>query len=130
MSHAVLQAAQIMPINTQIPNNKSFFTKPTILHMINSYPIAPKSRKSLYIRDSLSPPPAVDGDSSIVHLERCLVADSSNSSSASPSAMLSPNMKGQYGAFGAVTLEKSKLDMTQKQTQSSPEVYHHPFSFM
>lgn len=122
MSHAVLQAAQIMPINTQIPN-KSFFTKPTILPMINSYPIALKSRNVLYIRDSLSPPPpAVDGDSSIVHLERCLVADSSNSSSPSPSAMLSPTMKGQYGAFGAVTLEKSKLDMTQKQTQSSPEL--------
>lgn len=33
-----------------------------------------------------------------------------------------PVMKGQYGAFGAVTLEKGKLDMTQKQSKSSPEV--------
>lgn len=28
---------------------------------------------------------------------------------------------GQYGAFGAVTLEKSKLDMAKPQTKSSPE---------
>ncbi|XP_027343398.1 protein RETICULATA-RELATED 1, chloroplastic-like isoform X2 [Abrus precatorius] len=46
------------------------------------------------------------------HLERCFAA---------PSAP-SPSMKGQYGAFGAVTLEKSKLDLTQKQSQSSPEL--------
>lgn len=31
-------------------------------------------------------------------------------------------MKGKYGALGAVTLEKSKLDMSQKQTKSSPEL--------
>lgn len=31
-------------------------------------------------------------------------------------------MKGQHGAFGAVTLEKSKLDLSQKSTKSSPEV--------
>ncbi|ONK77833.1 uncharacterized protein A4U43_C02F11200 [Asparagus officinalis] len=31
-------------------------------------------------------------------------------------------MKKDYGAFGAVTLEKSKLDMTQKTTRTSPEL--------
>lgn len=112
-----------MPINTQIPPNKSIFTKPTIFPMINSYP---KSRKFFFIRDSLSPlPPSVDGDSSIGHLERCLVASPSpspSSSSSSSSGMFAPSMKGKYGAFGAVTLEKSKLDMTQKQTFSSPEL--------
>lgn len=36
--------------------------------------------------------------------------------------MMAPVMKGQYGAFGAVTLEKSKLDLSQKTTKSSPEV--------
>uniref|UniRef100_A0A7N2LM74 Uncharacterized protein n=1 Tax=Quercus lobata TaxID=97700 RepID=A0A7N2LM74_QUELO len=72
----------------------------------------------------------VEGDfsssSSVSLLERCLVAppalsDIAVSSSSSSSSMLSPVMKGQYGAFGAVTLEKGKLDMSQKQSQSSPE---------
>ncbi|CAA6673453.1 unnamed protein product [Spirodela intermedia] len=30
-------------------------------------------------------------------------------------------MKGNFGAFGAVTLEKSKLDLSQKTTRTSPE---------
>jgi len=53
---------------------------------------------------------------STVHLERCFNAPVA-------SHLPSISMKGgQYGAFGAVTLEKSKLDMSQKQTRSSPEV--------
>ncbi|XP_021727388.1 protein RETICULATA-RELATED 1, chloroplastic-like [Chenopodium quinoa] len=128
MAHAVFQAAQIMPMNTQILPKKSIFTKPTILPMISSYPIAGKSRKTLFIRDFLSSTPSpVDGDSSIGHLERCLgvssaPSDSSASATSSSSGMFAPSMKGKYGAFGAVTLEKSKLDMTQKQTLSSPEL--------
>ena len=118
MSHAVFQSAQIMPINTQIPNNSLFMNPLTI---VNCYPLTRKYRKSLIIRDSLSPPPSVDGDSAILHLERCLVASPTTSSS---SSMASPIMKDKYGAFGAVTLEKSKLDMTQKQTRLSPEVYN------
>ena len=48
------------------------------------------------------------------HLERCFNA---------PIASEPASMKGgQYGAFGAVTLEKSKLDLSQKETFSSPEV--------
>lgn len=31
-------------------------------------------------------------------------------------------MKGQYGSLGSVTLEKSKLDLSQKQMKSSPEL--------
>ncbi|CAO2829921.1 unnamed protein product [Amaranthus hypochondriacus] len=116
MSHAVFQSALIMPINTQIPNNSLFMNPITIL---NCYPLTRKSRKSLVIRDSLSLPPSVDGDSAILHLERCLVASPTTSSS---SSMSSPVMKDKYGAFGAVTLEKSKLDMTQKQTRMSPEL--------
>ena len=54
-------------------------------------------------------------------MECCLVAPPAVSSSSS-SSMLSPVMKGQYGAFGAVTLEKGELDMSQKQSQSIPEV--------
>lgn len=33
-----------------------------------------------------------------------------------------PVMKGKYGAFGAVTLEKGKLDLSQKESKVSPEV--------
>lgn len=63
-------------------------------------------------------------------LERCFAASqdsdppscSSSSSSWLASGMMAPVMKGQYGAFGAVTLEKSKLDLSQKTTKSSPEV--------
>lgn len=124
MSHAVFQAAQIMPMNTQIPN-KSIFTKPTIFPIISCHSIGGKSRKStsLYIRDSVSPVPTVDWESSIAHLERCLVVPSeSQSSTSSGSAIFAPTMKGKFGSMGAVTLEKSKLDMTQKQTRSSPEL--------
>ncbi|KAL9321472.1 hypothetical protein ACSQ67_013311 [Phaseolus vulgaris] len=47
------------------------------------------------------------------HLERCLNA---------PVASEPLSMKGgQYGSLGAVTLEKSKLDLSQKETVSSPE---------
>ena len=73
-----------------------------------------------------------DSSSSVSLLERCLVvppAVSSSSSSSSSSSMLSPVMKGQYGAFGAVTLEKGKLDTSQKQSQSSPEVLLSLFLF-
>lgn len=58
-------------------------------------------------------------------LERCFVSSGVEpaSVSSSSSVMLAPVMKGgKYGAFGAVTLEKSKLDMSQKTTKSSPEV--------
>ncbi|KAJ6818534.1 protein RETICULATA-RELATED 1, chloroplastic [Iris pallida] len=51
-------------------------------------------------------------------LERCLAI----SASAPPSAPAAPTMKSGYGAFGAVTLEKSKLDLTQKTTRTSPEI--------
>ena len=34
-----------------------------------------------------------------------------------------PEMKGgKFGSVGAVTLEKGKLDMTQKKVESTPEV--------
>lgn len=76
---------------------------------------------------------AVDGGS-IVGLERCFQAlpaagvsnsleSPSSSYSTSPSPMMqSKEMKGKHGAFGAVTLEKPKLDATQKQTVSGPEI--------
>lgn len=61
---------------------------------------------------------------SVSHLERCFATPSGPATGDSPSSPsgLGPVMKGQYGSLGSVTLEKSKLDTSQKQTQSSPEV--------
>lgn len=117
-----------MPINTQIPNNKSLLPKP-FFPVVTFRPNHLNLRKqkknginwSLLIRDSLSSSSStvVDGGGdSVAHLERCFV-DSLSSST----GMVAPTMKGgQFGALGAVTLEKSKLDLTQKQTRSSPEL--------
>ncbi|KAJ8636657.1 hypothetical protein MRB53_010924 [Persea americana] len=58
-------------------------------------------------------------------LERCFQAspDSVSSPSLPVFASISPVMKGgKFGAFGAVTLEKSKLDLTQKMSKMSPEL--------
>lgn len=69
---------------------------------------------------------------SISGLDRCLQLPSSGdlgpSSSgslyaAASAAQMCPVMKGgKFGSVGAVTLEKGKLDMTQKIVESSPEV--------
>ncbi|GAB4848150.1 hypothetical protein Ancab_002816 [Ancistrocladus abbreviatus] len=119
MSHAVFHTTQIMPINTQIPH-KSIPSKPLLPPVTT--PVAGKFRKGfVVIRASVSQPSVVDGDS-IGHLERCLGASPPTDTPCSSCSSLSfPVMKGEYGAFGAVTLEKSKLDLTQKQTKSSPE---------
>lgn len=67
------------------------------------------------------------GDS-VSGLERCLQLPSSgelgpsSSGSFSVSAQMCPMMKGKFGSVGAVTLEKGKLDMTQKISESTPEV--------
>ncbi|KAK9096015.1 hypothetical protein Sjap_021512 [Stephania japonica] len=71
------------------------------------------------------------GGDSIVHLERCFTASPDSNSAAAEAATAAAVstfsssggavMKGQYGAFGAVTLEKSKLDMAKPQTKFTPE---------
>lgn len=118
-----------MPINTQISSKKSILPKSTVSFPTSHASVAGKLRKKslLSIKDSLSPPVVVDDGDSVAHLERCFVSSpedmNSSSSLSSSTAIVAPTMKGgQYGAFGAVTLEKSKLDMTQKQTRSSPEL--------
>ncbi|KAH0707901.1 hypothetical protein KY289_012977 [Solanum tuberosum] len=112
-----------MPINTQLLPTS---TKPLFPAIVIRRPVlgvGRKLRKINVIRASTSP--VINGDA-IAGLERCFQAspvDSPSSSSSSATNMFAPVMKGgKYGAFGAVTLEKSKLDMTQKQTQSSPEL--------
>ncbi|KAI3798059.1 hypothetical protein L1987_33327 [Smallanthus sonchifolius] len=77
------------------------------------------SRRVLVVRNSSA---IVDGEA-MAGLERCFrMTPSECPASSTPSH--GPVIKGgQYSAFGAVTLEKSKLDMTHKQTKSSLEYY-------
>lgn len=130
MSHAVFQTAQIMPINTQLPAKpnslSSAASSPKFLvpNQLVAHPVGSKLRRRLVVKAYVPPPPPsssssglVDGDS-IALLERCFFSSSGVPSSSS----LGPVMKGQYGAFGAVTLEKGKVDTSQKQSTSSPEV--------
>ncbi|XP_015893670.1 protein RETICULATA-RELATED 1, chloroplastic [Ziziphus jujuba] len=138
MSHAVFQTAQIMPINTQLPvkhNSLSSvsLSSPKLVcpnQLVTAQPAGGKHRRGgPVVKAFVAPPPSsssssssgglVDGDSMTL-LERCFAAPSV-SGGAPASSSLGPVMKGQYGAFGAVTLEKGKLDMSQKQSKSSPE---------
>ncbi|XP_042496894.1 protein RETICULATA-RELATED 1, chloroplastic-like [Macadamia integrifolia] len=141
MSRAVLQTAQIMSLSSQIPNKNIPSQIPTKSLPFQHCPplLCPmrcsarsisvgKSRK-LVVVAGCSSPALVDGDLA-AQLERCFrlspdVSDaglpSSSTSSSSSSVMFAPVMKGQYGALGAVTLEKSKLDLSQKLSKSSPE---------
>ncbi|KAL3620872.1 hypothetical protein CASFOL_035784 [Castilleja foliolosa] len=126
MSHSVFQTAQIMPL-APTPNSlssKSLLSTTTVFRHSLFPPTAGKLRKCHYtFRASSSA--VVDGDAT-AGLERCFQASppALDAPSTSPSSVnFGPVMKGgKYGAFGAVTLEKSKLDMTQKQTKSSPEI--------
>ncbi|KAL7227849.1 hypothetical protein ACSBR1_022681 [Camellia fascicularis] len=134
MSLPVFKPAQITPINAQtIPTTKTLSSKP-LLPMHRPPPVYGKLCNGQVVRASLPrPSPAVvDGDAMAL-LERCFRAsppsDSpSLASSSSLDVIYGPVMKGQYGAFGAATLEKSKLDMSQKQqSKSSPELFDQKF---
>ncbi|XP_076959708.1 protein RETICULATA-RELATED 1, chloroplastic-like [Bidens hawaiensis] len=114
MSHhtVVFQAPQITPINTHLIPNVKTLSSSLINPLLPGRKLPPPCRKVFVVRNSSA---VVDGDA-VAGLERCFQMEF-------PAAVAhGPVMKGQYGAFGAVTLEKSKLDMTQKQTKSSPEL--------
>lgn len=118
MSHAVFHTAQIMPIKTLSSKPKVGPFLPVV------HPVADKMvRRGLVLKASASSSSAPVGGDCAGLLERCFVAPPAPSGSDSASAvMVAPVMKGQYGALGSVTLEKGKLDMSQKQSQSSLEV--------
>lgn len=79
--------------------------------------VSRKLRKGVYANAVVD-----EGSEAIANLERCFGAAAASTSSSTPS-MSCTTMKGSnYGAFGAVTLEKSKLDMTKPETKTSPEV--------
>ncbi|XP_004299952.1 PREDICTED: uncharacterized protein LOC101315147 [Fragaria vesca subsp. vesca] len=120
MAHAVFHTAQFMPMNTQLPKKPRLpgplQQQPTM--MMIAQPLKP--RRSLSVKGCCASPStsdSVEGGQSTLW-ERCFVAPSSLPARNE----FGPVMKGQYGAFGAVTLEKGKLDMTQKQSKSSPEL--------
>ncbi|KAI3984131.1 hypothetical protein MKX01_035258 [Papaver californicum] len=82
--------------------------------------VSRKLRKGVYANALVD-----EGSEAIANLERCFgaAAASTSSSSTTTPSMSCTTMKGSnYGAFGAVTLEKSKLDMTKPETKTSPEV--------
>lgn len=98
---------------------KTLSSKPKVSPLLPAaHPVAGKmARRGLVIKASASSSsPVVEGDS-VILLERCFMAPP-----AASAAIISPVMKGEYGSLGAVTLEKGKLDMSQKQSKSSPEV--------
>ncbi|XP_057976501.1 protein RETICULATA-RELATED 1, chloroplastic [Malania oleifera] len=133
MSNTVFQTVQFVPINPPKPLNPS---KPCLpLRRLRSRqrvfsPVAGELCRGLMVKASSWA--LVDSDPVAV-LERCFIsspqplssdssASQTASSSSSSSSGMAPIMKGKYGAFGAVTLEKSKLDVSQKQSSSSPEI--------
>ncbi|KAF7803642.1 protein RETICULATA-RELATED 1, chloroplastic-like [Senna tora] len=122
MSHTVFQTAQFLPMNNQV-GAKTLSPNPNKLNSLEliTKPAAVKlRRRSLVVRASSTAD--VESDSAAL-LERCFTAPSAPASFDSRlSSSSGPVMKGQYGSLGAVTLEKSKLDLSQKQTKSSPEL--------
>lgn len=112
MSHTIFQAAQIIPIPPTKP-----LLPPLSPRAASLRPFQPLARRGgLVVRASSSS--VVDGDA-LAELERCFRA-----AAAGDKEVCGPVMKGgQYGALGATTLEKSKLDRSSKQqSKSSPEV--------
>lgn len=122
MSHALLfqaAASSHAAANTLSPKPSLPVPRPHPLRLLAKPAVAvPKlRRRSLAVRAQFG---AAELENDSVSLfERCLAAPAA---SGTPDSPPSPVMKGQYGAHGAVTLEKSKLDTSQKQTKSSPEV--------
>ncbi|KAL8160428.1 hypothetical protein V2J09_001965 [Rumex salicifolius] len=128
MSHAVFQTALIMPITAQIPT-AGYSSKVFLLPPAASARFRKPSLMVVRASSSLSPSPASlngGGRDMVAHLEQCLAsppADSLPSSSATRPMESGPVMRGgKFGSFGGVTLEKSKLDLSQKQSKSSPEL--------
>ncbi|CAL0306522.1 unnamed protein product [Lupinus luteus] len=116
MSHAIM---------FQTPLTSRFSPKPSSLPPNT----AAKLRLRFMTVKSFSDTAGVENENgSVSRLERCFESTSgigageSLSSSSSSSSSFGPVMKGQYGSLSSVTLEKSKLDTSQKQTKSSPEL--------
>ncbi|CAO2038703.1 unnamed protein product [Urochloa humidicola] len=78
-----------------------------------------------------APPPSADRSEAASSLERCLSAaaaapgagmEAGAAAPASAPSRAPPTMKGGRKAFGAVTLEKAKLDLSQRRKKIMPEL--------
>ncbi|KAF4346985.1 hypothetical protein G4B88_013292 [Cannabis sativa] len=122
MAHAVFHTAQIMPINTQVTAKPKPLSSSLPVHKLLCHaqqlllPTTGKHRRCLTVKASGSSSTVED---SVALLERCFVAEQASS--------MGPVMKDKFGSLGAVTLEKSKLDLTQKQSRTSPELFDRKF---
>ncbi|CAN8265060.1 unnamed protein product [Cochlearia groenlandica] len=116
MSHIVFQSVvapkPLSPLKPCLPIPRLSMTLPC------------KLRRGGFIKSSSSSSLIDSVEDSISGLERCLQGSVYEASSSSSSgSRMSPVMKGgKFGSVGAVTLEKGKLDMTQKIVESSPEI--------
>ncbi|XP_038989715.1 protein RETICULATA-RELATED 1, chloroplastic-like isoform X2 [Phoenix dactylifera] len=144
--HAVFHAATPQPLvalhrRSRLPPNDLSLSQNPNPHRRCHCPLLPPAgfagprKHRLAVRAAAAPAPAPEAMPGAVEpgqwdaLERCFAASpvsdppscSSSPSSLLASAAMAPVMKGQYGAFGGVTLEKSKLDLSQKTTKSSAE---------
>ncbi|CAM8907431.1 unnamed protein product [Rhodiola kirilowii] len=116
MSHTLFQLAQITPVNTRIPN-KNLQPGPLLpvgdkVRRVVVKHSADKLRRGVVVIKASASSASVDAGDSVAVLERCFAASPASTSSATNHMDSGVLMKGQYGAFGAVTLEKSKLDTT------------------
>ncbi|XP_015582236.2 protein RETICULATA-RELATED 1, chloroplastic [Ricinus communis] len=136
MSHFVFGTAQIPTTTT---TSKTTPLKPPIpqlcprqqlqlLQLPAVQVVSYKQRRSLAIKCASSSSSVIDGGcgESVAALERCFIAPDASPPvdlGSSSRGEFGPVMKGsKFGAFGAVTLEKGKLDLTQKESKVSPEV--------
>ncbi|CAL1385511.1 unnamed protein product [Linum trigynum] len=129
MSNLVLKipAAQIP---TTAPNHSSAaksLPHPRLFFRLQPRVIGGRRVPSLSISCSCSNSSSIiDGGGDVALLERCFVAPPAaveKGLGSSSGVEFGPVMKGKgFGSLGAVTLEKGKLDLTQKQSQSTPEV--------
>ncbi|EEF30956.1 conserved hypothetical protein [Ricinus communis] len=136
MSHFVFGTAQIPTTTT---TSKTTPLKPPIpqlcprqqlqlLQLPAVQVVSYKQRRSLAIKCASSSSSVIDGGcgESVAALERCFIAPDASPPvdlGSSSRGEFVPVMKGsKFGAFGAVTLEKGKLDLTQKESKVSPEV--------
>ncbi|GAY67181.1 hypothetical protein CUMW_254540 [Citrus unshiu] len=127
MSHIMFQTTPVPTTAAKALSSASSSSTLAAPRYSTSYPVGVRvRRKNMPITCSV-PSPLIDGgDHSVVLLERCYKAPSALPSGST--AEYGPLMKGgQYGAFGAVTLEKGKLDTTQQQSETTPELFDRKF---
>lgn len=114
------------PLSFPPPPNPNLRTR-LLLSPVGLGPRKPRAASRITASAAAAPAP-VDSDVRDA-LERCFALSSESGpvsylSSPATSGAAMPVMKGgKYGAFGAVTLEKSKLDLSQKTRRTSPEVW-------